>query len=100
MTDACLGIDTGLGCAAIASVNESGCEPFPRFFDEESQIGEQSATRPRVLFERRHNRTLEVRGSIPLGSTRKRKGLAAMRGLFVFGAPRCSRVRTNPCRHI
>ncbi len=43
------------------------------------------------------DRTLEVRGSIPLGSTRKRKGLAAMRGLFVFGGTRAFFDRPESC---
>jgi hypothetical protein len=37
-----------------------------------------------VRSHRAPNRTLEVRGSIPLGSTGKPKGLAAMRGPPAF----------------
>jgi len=52
-----------------------------------------------VIIGHRHNRTLEVRGSIPLISTRKRKGLAAMRGLFVFRVHREAfpNSRGRPC---
>ena len=35
----------------------------------------------------RDNRTLEVRGSIPLGSTRKRSRRVEIRGDFVFAPP-------------
>jgi hypothetical protein len=48
--------------------------------------GNEMAGQLRGMSRRLENGTLEVRGSIPLGSTRKTKGLAAMRGLRCFRA--------------
>jgi hypothetical protein len=41
------------------------------------------AAQPHDTIQRLFDRTLEVRGSIPLGSTRKTKGLAALKNVFL-----------------
>ena len=82
-------VDCGHSAGAGRTHGGAGVPQIPR---RRIRAGEQTALQHRVIVECRHNRTLEVRGSIPLGSTRKRKGLAAMRGLFVFG-PQTDRPR-------
>ena len=66
------------------SLSAATGESFPHVLVGERALGERITVQHHGIVGRLHNRTLEVRGSIPLGSTRKRKGLAAMRGLFVF----------------
>ncbi len=62
-------------------------QSFPRVLDERTLGRERMAPQGRGIVERLHNRTLEVRGSIPLGSTRKRSRRVELRGDFVFGRP-------------
>ncbi len=65
--------------------------PFRRILDGDFEQRNETHDQAREIVRHLENRTLEVRGSIPLGSTRKRKGLAAMRGLFVFRSAAISR---------
>jgi hypothetical protein len=48
-------------------------------------LAERSLAQPHDIIQGLFNRTLEVWGSIPHGSTRKRNRRAEMRGVFVFG---------------
>ncbi len=61
-------------------------KPFPKISVEELTVGNDSPTQPGEISRCLDKRTLEVRGSIPLGSTRKRSRRVEIRGGFVFGA--------------
>src|SRR5688572_29018343 len=60
-------------------------EPFRRILDGDPWLRNESHDRPRVILQGVHNRTLEVWGSIPHGSTRKDKTVRRDAGRFVFG---------------
>src|SRR4051812_38450387 len=72
-----LPIDASAASSAIATV--------PQIARRRIRLGEQTLLQLRRTGARRYNRTLEVWGSIPRVSTSKQKGLAVMRGFFVFG---------------
>jgi hypothetical protein len=47
--------------------------PFRRFFDGNSVLRNEMHHQPREILQRGHNRTLEVRGSIPRWSSTNRR---------------------------
>ena len=57
----------------------------PRILDGELELGNKTDLQAPVIVRCVQNRTLEVRGSIPLGFTRKRSRRVEIRGGFVFG---------------
>ena len=61
-----------------------------------ANVEERLTAQSHDIIQRLFDRTLEVRGSIPLGSTRKRRRRAEMRGVFVFGSAPKNRLR-NDC---
>ena len=56
-----------------------------RDVDDDSPVRNESRVQPPEIVHACFHRTLEVRGSIPLGSTGKRRRLAEMRAVFVSG---------------
>ncbi len=80
-------------------------QSFPRILDEDSRLGNETASQPSEIVRCVEDRTVEVRGSIhPPGNV---NGAAAMQAVFVSGVehdcsrsePRHRRRRTSEARH-